>query len=128
MKLNCNFDPTLESVINLCPPLADWFERNQETMAYFELTHKGCLHFEESSMVSTDIRALGRMANAGLTWLEVPKSSNISNQEKATNAALAIAGVYEEEKEELNETAKVQYYIDVEDLQKDNNQENSRSL
>lgn len=21
MKLNCNFDPTLESVINLCPPL-----------------------------------------------------------------------------------------------------------
>ena len=33
MKLNINFDQSLESTINLCQPLADWFERNQETMA-----------------------------------------------------------------------------------------------
>ena len=36
MKLNINFDQSLESVINSCEPLAEWFERNQETMAYFD--------------------------------------------------------------------------------------------
>lgn len=49
MELNFNFNKSLESTINLCPPLADWFERNQDIMAYFELTHKGCV-FEDSSM------------------------------------------------------------------------------
>ena len=36
MKLNINFNSTLEETINLCSPLADWFERNQETMVYEE--------------------------------------------------------------------------------------------
>ena len=61
MKLNHNFDENLEETINSCKPLADWFERNQDWMAYFELTHKDCLHFENTS-VNTDVLALGRMA------------------------------------------------------------------
>ncbi len=128
MKLNINFDQSLESTINLCQPLADWFERNQETMAYFELTHKGCLHFENSPMAPADVKALGRMANAGLTWLEAPETSNVSPEEKAINAAVSIAGVYEEEKERLSENAKVQYYLNVEELQKDDSQEKGRNL
>ncbi|MCM1371101.1 MAG: hypothetical protein NC181_04370 [Clostridium sp.] len=128
MKLNINFDPTLESTINLCKPLAAWFERNQETMAYFDLIHKGCLHFENSLMASADIKALGRMANAGLTWLEAPKTSDVSPEEKAINAAVSIASVYEEEKEKLSENAKVQYYLNVEELQKDDSQEKVRRI
>lgn len=130
MKLNINFDPidpTLESTINLCKPLADWFERNQESMVYFELTHKGCLQFENSPVASADIKALGRMANAGLTWLEAPKASGVSPEEKAINAALSIASVYEEEKERLSEDAKVQYYLNTEELQKDDSQAKGRS-
>ncbi len=38
-------------------------------MAYYELTHAGCLHFEDSG-ASMDIRVLGRMANAALSVLE----------------------------------------------------------
>ena len=123
MKLNINFDPTLEETINLCAPLADWFARNQETMAYFEMTHKGCLHFNNSPMANNDVIALGKMANAGLTWLEAPKAIPVSPEEKAVNAALSIAMVYEEEKEKLSENARTQYYIDVQGLQKDETEE-----
>ncbi len=127
MKLNINFDSNLESTINLYQPLADWFERNQEAMVYFEFTHKGCLHFENSSMASADVKALGRMASAALTWLE-SSTASFSPKEKAINAAISIAKVYEEEKQMLSENAKVQYYLNVEELQKDENQEKGRSL
>lgn len=128
MKLNINFDPTLESIINLCQPLADWFERNQDAMAYFEFIHKGCLHFEDSLMATADLKVLGRMANAGLTWLEAPETSGVTPEEKAINAAISIASVYEEEKEWISENAKVQYYLNVEELQKEESQEKGRSF
>lgn len=125
MKLNQNFNKELEGAINSCHPLADWFERNQETMAYFELTHKGCLHFENFS-ANADVVILGRMANAGLTWLESPKTLLIPEETKAYIAAIAIARVYEEDKIRLSEEARMQYYLDVEALQKDNNIGRSR--
>lgn len=123
MKLNINFDQSLESVINSCEPLAEWFERNQETMAYFELTHKGCLHFNDNPMASYDVKALGKMANAGLTWLEAPKALRISDEEKAYNAAMSIAMVYEEEKEKLSDNARTSYFMDVERLSKEQTEE-----
>lgn len=114
MKLNLNFDSKLESIINLCEPLADWFDRNQEMMAYYELIHIGCLHFENASLVSADVQVLGKMANVGLNWLEA--SYNISPEEKAINAAFSIAKVYATESFRLSEQAKVKYYIDVEEF------------
>ena len=123
MELNINFDKSLEETINSCQPLADWFERNQETMAYFELTHKGCLHFENSH-ANADVIALGRMANAGLTCLE--SKLPISPEDKAKFAAFSIANVYDEEQAKLSETARIQYYLDVEALQKENNIGRSR--
>ena len=123
MKLNINFDQSLESVINSCEPLAEWFERNQETMAYFELTHKGCLHFNDNPMASYDVKALGKMANAGLNWLEAPKALRISDEEKAYNAAMSIAMVYEEEKEKLSDNARTSYFMDVERLSKEQTEE-----
>ena len=123
MELNINFDKSLEETINSCQPLADWFERNQETMAYFELTHKGCSHFENSS-ANADVVALGRMANAGLTCLE--SKLPISPEEKAKFAAFSIANVYEDEKFRISDTARTQYYLDVEALQKENNIGRSR--
>lgn len=96
MKLNSNFDSKLESTINLCQPLADWFERNQGDMAYLELTHKGCMHLEDYPYTPVDAKVLGRMANAGLTWLEEPDDMIIP-EAKAFQAALAIAKVYEKE-------------------------------
>lgn len=112
MFLNQNFNPKIESIILLSEPLTDWFERNQETMAYFELTHMGCLHFEESAMVSNDIRVLGRMANHALTWLE--GNYALTQMERAEGATSAIAGLYELEKDGLTEQAKKLYAIDVE--------------
>lgn len=119
MQLNNNFKKEIEDTINFYQPLADWFDRNQETMAYFELTHKGCLHFENSS-ANSDIIILGRMANAGLTWLEAPKALNIPQETKAYNASMAIAMVYEENKLNLSDDAKIKYFLDIESLKKDN--------
>ena len=123
MKLNINFDPALEEIINLYAPLADWFERNQETMAYFEMTHKGCLHFNK--FANPDVVALGKMADAALTWLEYPKTALVTSEVKVVNAALSIARVYEEEKEKLSEEAKSLYYIDIQALQKDDTEEDT---
>ena len=49
MELNINFKRELEPLINSSEALADWFEKNQEMMAYFEMTHPGCLHFENTN-------------------------------------------------------------------------------
>ena len=69
MKLNHNFNKNIESLINSSKSLSDWFEKNQEMMAYFDMTHPGCLHFE-NSLANYDTVVLGRMANGCLTWLE----------------------------------------------------------
>lgn len=118
MKLDNNFDSRLESIINTCDPLANWFSRNQESMAYLELTHANCLNFEDSYAAS-DIKALSRMANAALICLE--NSSSTSQEETAVNAAIAIALVYEQELPNLSREAKLKYYINIEKLKKDNN-------
>lgn len=116
MKLNINFNKKIESLINSSEALADWFERNQECMAYFELTHPGCLHFE-NSMASYDIVVLGRMANSCLTWLETRRK--IANETKVKNAVLSIAEIYDKEKKRLTETAKVRYHINVDGIEKE---------
>lgn len=121
MFLNINFNPEIEKTILLSKPLTDWFTKNQNTMAYFELTHMGCLHFEDSSMALNDIRVLGRMANAALTWLE--GEFPLTQEERASKAAQAIAIIYESEKEGLNEIAQELYSINVEGLEKDETQE-----
>ena len=51
MELNINFDMNIGWIIDKNKSLSDWFERNQDWMAYYELTHAGCLHFENSTMV-----------------------------------------------------------------------------
>lgn len=117
MFLNINFNPEIEKTILLSKPLTDWFAKNQNTMAYFGLTHMGCLHFEDNSMASNDIRVLGRMANAALTCLE--GEFPLTQEERASKAAQAIAIIYESEKEYLNEIAQDLYSINVEGLEKD---------
>lgn len=123
MFLNSTFNTNIESTILLCQPLADWFERNQDTMAYFELTHMGCLHFENSIMASNDVRALGRMAHAGLTWLEGAFPNPITKEERASYAMQAMEEVYEQEKEHLSEIARQLYAIKVEHPEKNETQE-----
>ena len=41
MKLDVNFKKEIEPLINSSEALANWFEKNQEMMAYFEMTHPG---------------------------------------------------------------------------------------
>ena len=120
MVLNCIFNPFIDSIILLNKPLTDWFERNQETMAYFELTHAGCSHLDENFMASYDIKVLGKMANASLSWLESKKW--LSPAEKAENAMRAIAEIYDLEKEKLSETAQQLYAINY-GIEKTNFQE-----
>ena len=68
-------------------------------------------------MTSLDLQALTIMANVGLKQLSI-KKVNISPEEKAINAAVSIASVYNEEKEWLSKTARTLYYIDIKGLQK----------
>lgn len=127
MKLNINFDPKLEAVINLCPSLADWFLRNQEIMARCELTHSGCNHIEKYPYVTVDLKVLSRMANAGLIWLE-ESDYMIEPEVRAFQAALAIAKIYEEEKEWLSEEAKIQYFIESQEVLKNDTPGKGRSI
>ncbi len=82
----------LEPIINLYQPLADWFERNQKVMASLGLIHGWCSN-NFSAMTSLDLQALAIMADVGLKWLSI-KKANISPEEKAINAAVSIASVY----------------------------------
>ena len=114
MKLNINFKKEYEEIINANQELADWFERNQGTMAYLELTHPGCLHLEDYSRAHTDNIVLGRIANAGLTRLEDIIRFPISNESKAFYVALTIAIEYEKNKKSLSDTAQQLFYLDME--------------
>ncbi len=115
MELNINFNKKIEPLINSSKALSEWFEKNQDWMAYFELTRPGCSHFE-NSIASFDVKVLGRMANGCLTWLETKLPC--SDEEKVQNATMTIAGIYEESKGCLSDAAKERYFINVEDLEK----------
>lgn len=117
MELNINFNKRIGWIIDKNKSLSDWFERNQETMAYLELTHAGCLHLEEI-VASDDMRILGRMANAALTILEDKRP--IDAIEMADNAAKAIAEIYELSKCDLTENGRKLFAIDIEPLEKKN--------
>lgn len=107
MKLNINFNKKLEPLINSSEELSNWFEKNQEVMAYYELNHPGCLHFEGSS-ASFDVLVLGRMANACLSWLE---SELTPDEEKVQLAIDSIDAIYEVSKNLLSDVAKGKYSI-----------------
>ena len=115
MKLDVNFKKEIEPLINSSEALANWFEKNQEMMAYFEMTHPGCLHFENTN-ANYDVKVLGRMANGCLTWLE----SNLpySDEDKVKNASMTIASIYDMEKDHLSDVARDKYFINIEGLEK----------
>ena len=113
MELNCNFKKRIEPLINSSEALSEWFEKNQDWMAYYELTHPGCLHFEDS-IAQFDVVVLGRMANGCLRWLETRKE--ISDEEKVYNAVATIAEIYDEYKDCLSDGAKERYYINTDSL------------
>ena len=113
MELNSNFNKKIKPLINSSESLSDWFERNQDWMAYFDFTHPGCNHFE-SLDAHIDIKVLGRMADASLSWLET--SLPYSKEEKVQNAINSIAEIYEESKDYLSEIAKEKFFINTEDL------------
>lgn len=108
MKITSNFDPSLEPVINSYPPLADWFERNQNSMAYYEFINSNCLHFQKAPFTPFQIQILGEMAHVGFIELE---KKNLSKEERALNATIAIKEVYEENKDRLQDDAKKQLLI-----------------
>ena len=117
MELSENFNRKIVPLVNSSETLSDWFERNEEIMSYYEMTHAGCLHFEGTS-ASNDVKVLGRMANGCLTCLET--QNGISDEEKVKNAILSMAEVYERDKELLSDGAKESYYIDPQEKQKGN--------
>ena len=115
MELNINFKRELEPLINSSEALADWFEKNQEMMAYFEMTHPGCLHFENTN-ANYDVKVLGRMASGSLTWLE--SKLPYSDEDKVKNASMTIASIYDMEKDHLSDVARDKYFINVDGLEK----------
>lgn len=115
MELNINFNKKISPLVNSSKSLSNWFEKNQEMMAYFEMTHPGCLQFENTN-INYDVKVLGRMANGTLTWLET--NLPYSNEEKVRNAEMSIASIYDLEKDHLSDVAKEKYFIDVDGLEK----------
>ena len=115
MEVNINFKRELEPLINSSEALADWFEKNQEMMAYFEMTHPGCLHFENTN-ANYDVKVLGRMASGSLTWLE--SKLPYSDEDKVKNASMTIASIYDMEKDHLSDVARDKYFINVDGLEK----------
>ncbi len=115
MKLDVNFKKEIEPLINSSEALANWFEKNQEMMAYFEMTHPGCLHFENTN-ANYDVKVLGRMANGCLTWLE--SKLPYSDEDKVKYASVAIASIYDIEKDHLSDVARDKYFINIEGLEK----------
>ena len=115
MELNINFNKKISPLVNSSESLSNLFEKNQEMMAYFEMTHPGCLHFENTN-ANYDVKVLGRMANGTLTWLET--NLPYSNEEKVRNAEMSIASIYDLEKDHLSDVAKEKYFIDVDGLEK----------
>ena len=111
MEININFNKKIEPLINSSEALIEWFSKNQEWMTYFELNHPGCLHFEDT-IANYDIIVLGRMANSCLTWLES------TDEEKVQNAVMALATIYEREKDKLSPVAKAKYFISADSLNK----------
>ena len=123
MKLNINFNKKIEPLINSSEALSNWFEKNQETMAYFEMTRPGCLHFE-NTCANLDVKVLGRMASSCLTWLQTPHK--ISDASKVGNAVISMVEIYENQKEFLTDTAKDLYYISDEEFIKEEENVKSR--
>ena len=109
MILNSNFNPKVEGIVVFSKSLTSWFSRNQEWLAYFELTHAGCTQFENSATCSDDIKILGKMANAALTYIEA--NNGLSAPERVKRAEDAICIIYEEYKEDLSDNARRQYAI-----------------
>ena len=131
MILNINFDKKLEPLINSSEALADWFERNQEWMAYFELTRPGCLHFEKSSIAHYDIVVLGRMADGCLKCLQSGKK--FTAEEKVDCAVAVIDRIYQAEKGKLSDNARKLYNIrpeenELESISITEDQTNTKSM
>ena len=114
MILDCNFNKKIEPLINSSYALTDWFEKNQNYMAYFELTSPGCLHLEEYPQASLDIKVLGRMASSCLTWLETDLP--YTDSDKVAFAIASIDELYNSFKDHLSDEAKIKYSINTSEL------------
>lgn len=110
MALNPRFNPELEEIININPALANWFSKNQESMAYFNFTSHNNSCFENYS--SLDIRALGKMSSIALYYLE-NKDLELTDQERADKAAKGISDLYNTEKDFMSESARSLYAISL---------------
>lgn len=110
MILNKKFDKKYEYIINLYKPLADWFEKNQDTMSEYGFTNKNCLHYIKKN-INIDIIVLGKMTVAAFNWLDISPDVALSPHAKAFNAASAIHKIYLDEKDNLSENAQELYNI-----------------
>lgn len=108
MKINSNFDPSLEPVINSYPPLANWFERNQKSMAYFQFVNGSNYEHLNYFHGLPSVLILGKMAQAGFVELE---KTNLSKEERVLNATISMKKVYEENEPYLPDDAKEQLLI-----------------
>ncbi len=110
MILNECFNKKFEAIINLYSPLADWFSKNQDTMAEYGFTSKNCLKYINNNL-NIDIIVLGEMSAAAFSWLDISPDVSLPPHAKAFNAAMSIHKIYLEKKDVLSDEAKKLYNI-----------------
>ncbi len=114
MKLNSNFNPKIEPLVNSSKELSAWFSKNQDAMAYFGFTHPGCA-FIDTDSANFDIVILGQMADVCLMCLE--KEPHSPDKNTVRYAITAMSEIYEDSKKYLSDVAKEQYAIKADEIE-----------
>lgn len=90
-----NFNEETLRIINLYPPLAKWFKKNQFMLSYYECTKpKFDFTGEFAKIYHSDIVIFRKMTNFSLTWINT--KYEYTDMEKALKAAAAIFRIYAE--------------------------------
>lgn len=98
-----------EKVINSYEPLKDWYLKNQDEIVLIE----------SDTINNSDLNILKKMIISALKWINIV-DAGISIHAKAFNASESIYKIYKQEYDNLSESAREKYFINVHQNTKNN--------
>ena len=116
-----NIKENILNIINSYEPLAEWFQRNNTPIAYYEFYLDDGLDIikykedekerEVYKYYNDQLLVLKEMVDACLLWFNT--KYGYTTKEKALKAAAAIAKIYELNKDKLGDASKKQLFINT---------------